>query len=213
MDANQRPDSRGGPEGEGKGRQSGSPEGPESRPGPPQALGRKLPGEFQRCWSSVFICLESVSGVYSRARVSVRRRRSIGLNCDSNVTLAPAEARQPRDGFIAGVNYQRAAAERQIHASSVLLQCPQGEKAVNSSLRRMRPVAAWLWIATSPCRCLHEGTNAEPCVRQINHFHKSEDRAVLITDRHLYKLDPLKQYQLMKTLPLYNVGYFMFNCL
>lgn len=36
---------------------------------------------------------------------------------------------------------------------------------------------------------------------------------MLITDRHLYKLDPLKQYKPMKTLPLYNVGYFMFNCL
>ncbi|CAF92239.1 unnamed protein product, partial [Tetraodon nigroviridis] len=42
-------------------------------------------------------------------------------------------------------------------------------------------------------------------VRQINRFHKSEDRAVLITDRHLYKLDPLKQYKPMKSLPLYNV--------
>lgn len=53
------------------------------------------------------------------------------------------------------------------------------------------------------------GTNAELCVRQINRFHKSEDRAVLITDRHLYKLDPLKQYKPMKTLPLYNVGCFI----
>lgn len=51
-------------------------------------------------------------------------------------------------------------------------------------------------------------TDAELCVRQINRFHKSEDRAVLITDRHLYKLDPLKQYKPMKSLPLYNVGYF-----
>ncbi|CAF87187.1 unnamed protein product, partial [Tetraodon nigroviridis] len=42
-------------------------------------------------------------------------------------------------------------------------------------------------------------------VRKINRFHKSEDRAVLITDRHLYKLDPLKQYKPMKSLPLYNV--------
>lgn len=31
---------------------------------------------------------------------------------------------------------------------------------------------------------------------------------MLITDRHLYKLDPLKQYKPMKTLPLYNVGDF-----
>lgn len=73
----------------------------------------------------------------------------------------------------------------------------------------MQPVAAWLWIATSPCRRLEEVTNAELCVYQINHFHRSEDRAVLITDRHLYKLDPLKQYKPMKTLPLYNVGYFI----
>uniref|UniRef100_A0A8C3B3F4 Unconventional myosin-Id n=1 Tax=Cyclopterus lumpus TaxID=8103 RepID=A0A8C3B3F4_CYCLU len=43
-------------------------------------------------------------------------------------------------------------------------------------------------------------------VRKINRFHKAEDRAVLITDRHLYKMDPLKQYKLMKSIPLYNVG-------
>lgn len=49
-------------------------------------------------------------------------------------------------------------------------------------------------------------TNAELCVYQINRFHRAEDRAVLITDRHLYKMDPLKQYKPMKTLPLYNVG-------
>uniref|UniRef100_A0A8D0CUK4 Myosin ID n=1 Tax=Sander lucioperca TaxID=283035 RepID=A0A8D0CUK4_SANLU len=39
----------------------------------------------------------------------------------------------------------------------------------------------------------------------INRFHKAEDRAVLITDRHLYKMDPLKQYKPMKSIPLYNV--------
>lgn len=42
-------------------------------------------------------------------------------------------------------------------------------------------------------------------VRKINRFHKAEDRAVLITDRHLYKMDPLKQYRPMKSTPLYNV--------
>ncbi|XP_046887966.1 unconventional myosin-Id [Hypomesus transpacificus] len=42
-------------------------------------------------------------------------------------------------------------------------------------------------------------------VRKINRFHKSENRAVLITDRHLYKMDPLKQYKPMKNIPLYNV--------
>uniref|UniRef100_A0A674CK32 Myosin 1D n=1 Tax=Salmo trutta TaxID=8032 RepID=A0A674CK32_SALTR len=39
----------------------------------------------------------------------------------------------------------------------------------------------------------------------INRFHKAEDRAVLITDRHLYKMDPQKQYKPMKSIPLYNV--------
>ncbi|KAK1881451.1 Unconventional myosin-Id [Dissostichus eleginoides] len=42
-------------------------------------------------------------------------------------------------------------------------------------------------------------------VRKINRFHKAEDRAVLLTDRHLYKMDPLKQYKPMKSIPLYNV--------
>ncbi|XP_075890997.1 unconventional myosin-Id [Nelusetta ayraudi] len=42
-------------------------------------------------------------------------------------------------------------------------------------------------------------------VRKINHFHKVEDRAVLITDRHLYKMDPQKHFLAMKSIPLYNV--------
>ncbi|XP_060795875.1 unconventional myosin-Id [Neoarius graeffei] len=42
-------------------------------------------------------------------------------------------------------------------------------------------------------------------VRKINRFNKAENRAVLITDRHLYKMDPLKQYRPMKSIPLYNV--------
>lgn len=87
LDAHQRPDSRGGPEGEGQGRQSGSPEGPESRPGPPSALGGKLPGESERWWSSVLHLFD-------------------GLKCDLNVTLVAAEARQPRRGFLLRANYQ-----------------------------------------------------------------------------------------------------------
>ncbi|XP_051968101.1 unconventional myosin-Id-like isoform X2 [Xyrauchen texanus] len=42
-------------------------------------------------------------------------------------------------------------------------------------------------------------------VRKINRFNKAEDRTLLITDRHLYKMDPVKQYKPMKTTPLYNV--------
>ncbi|XP_038664810.1 unconventional myosin-Id-like [Scyliorhinus canicula] len=42
-------------------------------------------------------------------------------------------------------------------------------------------------------------------VRKINRFNKSEDRAILITDQHLYKLEPAKRYKNMKALPLSNV--------
>uniref|UniRef100_A0A4W3HUU0 Unconventional myosin-Id n=1 Tax=Callorhinchus milii TaxID=7868 RepID=A0A4W3HUU0_CALMI len=42
-------------------------------------------------------------------------------------------------------------------------------------------------------------------VRKINRFNKPEDRAILITDRHLYKMDPLKRYRVMRTIALYNV--------
>uniref|UniRef100_A0A8C2I5H0 Unconventional myosin-Id n=1 Tax=Cyprinus carpio TaxID=7962 RepID=A0A8C2I5H0_CYPCA len=42
-------------------------------------------------------------------------------------------------------------------------------------------------------------------VRKINRFNKAEDRALLITDRHLYKMDPVKLYKPMKSIPLYNV--------
>lgn len=40
----------------------------------------------------------------------------------------------------------------------------------------------------------------------MNRFNKVEDRAIFITDRHLYKMDPMKQYKVMKTIPLYNVS-------
>ncbi|XP_068023276.1 LOW QUALITY PROTEIN: unconventional myosin-Id [Melanerpes formicivorus] len=42
-------------------------------------------------------------------------------------------------------------------------------------------------------------------VRKVNRFNKVEDRAIFITDRHLYKMDPMKQYKVMKTIPLYNL--------
>uniref|UniRef100_A0A8C4QPE4 Myosin IG n=1 Tax=Eptatretus burgeri TaxID=7764 RepID=A0A8C4QPE4_EPTBU len=43
-------------------------------------------------------------------------------------------------------------------------------------------------------------------VCKINRFNKSQNRALLITDRHLYKLEPMKNYRVMKTIPLYNVS-------
>ncbi|KAL8164684.1 UNVERIFIED_CONTAM: Unconventional myosin-Ig [Gekko kuhli] len=39
-------------------------------------------------------------------------------------------------------------------------------------------------------------------VRKINHCNKSTDRALLITDRHLYKMEPRKQYRVMASVPL-----------
>lgn len=36
----------------------------------------------------------------------------------------------------------------------------------------------------------------------MNRFHKSRDRALLLTDRHLYKLDPGRQYRVMRAVPL-----------
>ncbi|XP_048385403.1 unconventional myosin-Id-like [Stegostoma tigrinum] len=42
-------------------------------------------------------------------------------------------------------------------------------------------------------------------VRKVNRFNKCEDRAILITDQHLYKLEPAKRYKSMKALPLSHV--------
>ncbi|XP_037693188.1 unconventional myosin-Ig isoform X2 [Choloepus didactylus] len=39
-------------------------------------------------------------------------------------------------------------------------------------------------------------------VRKVNRFRKSRDRALLLTDRHLYKLEPGKQYRVMRAVPL-----------
>uniref|UniRef100_A0AAZ3S518 Myosin IG n=1 Tax=Oncorhynchus tshawytscha TaxID=74940 RepID=A0AAZ3S518_ONCTS len=38
--------------------------------------------------------------------------------------------------------------------------------------------------------------------RKMNRFNKSSDRALLITDKHIYKLDPKKQFKVLKRLPL-----------
>lgn len=43
-------------------------------------------------------------------------------------------------------------------------------------------------------------------VRKVNRFNKVEDRAIFVTDRHLYKMDPSKQYKVMSSTPLYNVS-------
>uniref|UniRef100_UPI00398E5C28 unconventional myosin-Id-like n=1 Tax=Pristiophorus japonicus TaxID=55135 RepID=UPI00398E5C28 len=42
-------------------------------------------------------------------------------------------------------------------------------------------------------------------VRKINRFNKCEDRAILITDQHLYKLEPNNRYKSMKALSLSHV--------
>ncbi|KAM4874455.1 unconventional myosin-Ig isoform 2-T2 [Thomomys bottae] len=39
-------------------------------------------------------------------------------------------------------------------------------------------------------------------VRKVNRFHKSRDRALLLTDRHLYKLEPGRQYRVMRAVTL-----------
>ncbi|XP_064146322.1 unconventional myosin-Ig isoform X2 [Loxodonta africana] len=43
-------------------------------------------------------------------------------------------------------------------------------------------------------------------VRKVNRFHKSRDRALLLTDQHLYKLEPGRQYRVMRAVPLQAVG-------
>ncbi|KAM7120952.1 unconventional myosin-Ig isoform 2-T2 [Molossus nigricans] len=42
-------------------------------------------------------------------------------------------------------------------------------------------------------------------VRKVNRFNKSRDRALLLTDRHLYKLEPSRQYRVMRSVPLDSV--------
>ncbi|NXN60576.1 MYO1G protein, partial [Rynchops niger] len=53
---------------------------------------------------------------------------------------------------------------------------------------------------------VHFGSVLFSChVRKINRFGKSRDRAILVTDQHLYKLDPRQQYRVMRALPLSTV--------
>ncbi|XP_035866253.1 unconventional myosin-Ig isoform X2 [Phyllostomus discolor] len=39
-------------------------------------------------------------------------------------------------------------------------------------------------------------------VRKVNRFSRRRDRALLLTDRHVYKLDPSRQYRVMRAVPL-----------
>uniref|UniRef100_A0A671G3S6 Myosin IG n=1 Tax=Rhinolophus ferrumequinum TaxID=59479 RepID=A0A671G3S6_RHIFE len=39
-------------------------------------------------------------------------------------------------------------------------------------------------------------------VRKVNRFNKRRDRALLLTDQHLYKLEPSRQYRVMRAVPL-----------
>uniref|UniRef100_A0A665W6Q1 Unconventional myosin-Ig-like n=1 Tax=Echeneis naucrates TaxID=173247 RepID=A0A665W6Q1_ECHNA len=41
-----------------------------------------------------------------------------------------------------------------------------------------------------------------PLLSQVNRFNKSTDRSLLVTDKFVYKLEPKKQYKVMKRLPL-----------
>ncbi|NXO01409.1 MYO1G protein, partial [Rhinopomastus cyanomelas] len=51
-------------------------------------------------------------------------------------------------------------------------------------------------------------------VRKINRFGKSRDRAILVTDQHLYKLDPQRRYRVMRVVPLSTVtGLSVTSCL
>lgn len=43
---------------------------------------------------------------------------------------------------------------------------------------------------------------AQAALLQVNRFRKSRDRALLLTDRHLYKLEPGRQYRVMRAVPL-----------
>lgn len=45
-----------------------------------------------------------------------------------------------------------------------------------------------------------------PLLSQVNRFNKSTDRALLVTDKHVYKLEPKKQYKVLKKLPLDTVS-------
>ncbi|KAE8595337.1 hypothetical protein XENTR_v10015697 [Xenopus tropicalis] len=42
-------------------------------------------------------------------------------------------------------------------------------------------------------------------IRKINRFSKCKDRALLITEHHLYKMEPKKQYKVIKVIPLSTV--------
>lgn len=45
-----------------------------------------------------------------------------------------------------------------------------------------------------------------PLFSQVNRFHKSTDRGLLVTDKYVYKLEPKKQNKVLKRLPLDTVS-------
>ncbi|XP_023381525.1 unconventional myosin-Ig [Pteropus vampyrus] len=51
-------------------------------------------------------------------------------------------------------------------------------------------------------RIKHYAGDVTSTVPQVNRFNKRRDRALLLTDRHLYKLEPRRQYRVMRAVPL-----------
>lgn len=45
-------------------------------------------------------------------------------------------------------------------------------------------------------------SSSSSAAAQVNRFNKSTDRALLVTDAYVYKLDPNKQNKVLKRLPL-----------
>lgn len=57
------------------------------------------------------------------------------------------------------------------------------------------------------CRGVSLASLGPAALPQVNRFRKRRDRALLLTDRHLYKLDPGRQYRVMRSVPLDTVSW------
>lgn len=132
---------------------------------------------------------------------SVRARR--GRRDPESPPHPAAFPRPPHAAFPAGQREPRAGAA---------LRPPRAGSAGQGALRlrpllRTRPQGEGLGgTGTSPSVSPPPTPSTHLPAPQINRFNKSRDRAILITDQHLYKLEPRQQYRVMRALPLSTVS-------
>ncbi|NWI18570.1 MYO1G protein, partial [Crypturellus soui] len=133
----------------------------------------------QRSWARDYLSSVRARGG-QRGHTRGPRNAALSLQVTENPALALAFARRVQ------------ALRDKVHFGVVLFSCHVRKVRVSLCPVPPRRQVPLLWVTGS-------------LSLQINRFNKSHDRAILLTDQHLYKLDPRRHYRVMRALPLSTV--------